>query len=151
MFSNSPRPSPTARLSRAATPSKPLMEARILVVDDDPQVLRLLTRVLARAGALVQAKTSAAAALAALSEFDPDLLISDITMPGEDGLSLIRRIRATADPERGPLPAIALTGLIENTIREQATAAGFDVCVSKPVPMTDLIRIAARLALRGEG
>ncbi|MDQ3755638.1 MAG: response regulator, partial [Acidobacteriota bacterium] len=82
---------------------------RVLVVDDEADTRELVSTILAQSGAEVRAAESTAAALAALDEWQPDLLLSDIGMPGEDGYALIGKIRALSPPERAALPAIALT------------------------------------------
>ena len=90
--------------------SKPLAGFRILVVDDEPSVRRLLERILERGGAEVVPAALAAEAFAVLGTFRPHLLISDINMPTENGYSLMRRIRALDQGWAMRLPAIALTG-----------------------------------------
>jgi CheY-like chemotaxis protein len=78
----------------------------------------------------------------------PDVLLSDIGMPGEDGISLIRRVR-TLDPERGGrVPAAALTAYTQPTDRDRAMGAGFQAFLAKPVDPQELARAVARLAGR---
>lgn len=82
----------------------------MLVVDDTPDTLRLLAVMLKAGGAAVRTADSAAAALAAVEEQVPDVLLTDIGMPGEDGLSLLARLRARPAGRGGAVPAVALTG-----------------------------------------
>ena len=151
MSTDSPR-NPPRRLVPAAPPSatptghgRELGGVRIVVVDDDAEVLRVLEVTLSRAGALVSATNSAATALAALAEVDADILISDVAMPEEDGYSLMRWIRAT-DGVQQCIPAIALTGAADEATREKALAAGFTVCWRKPFAPAEPVRLVADLA-----
>lgn len=112
--------------------SKPLAGFRILIVDDEAFVRRLLERILARAGAEVAQAAFADEAFAALRTFRPHLLISDINMPLEDGYSLMRRIRAVDESWTAKLPAIALTGGGGVACLAEAQRAGFNAYLSKP-------------------
>ncbi len=119
---------------------------RILVVDDDPDALELVTAILSRAGAAVAAVLSAREARAAFEHFRPDVLVCDIAMPGEDGYAVIRELRAR-DPGRGAtIPAVALTAYASLDDRERALSAGFHAHVTKPVDPTDLVNLVAGLA-----
>jgi CheY-like chemotaxis protein len=89
-------------------------------------------------GATVRTAPSAAEALAMLAGERPDVLIADIGMPGEDGYSLIRKVRAAGEREQGALPAIALTAYATTSDRAEAKASGFDLHVAKPVTLEDL-------------
>jgi signal transduction histidine kinase len=123
-----------------------LAGVRVLVVEDDEDTRELLVRALERGGAQVEEAGSVAEALAALDCRLPDVLVSDIGMPGEDGYSLIRKLRAR---ERGAeLPAAALTAYARNEDRVQALQAGFNAHIAKPVDPTELVQIVARLAGR---
>jgi CheY-like chemotaxis protein len=103
---------------------------RILLVDDDADVSRVHALMLKRAGAEVHSVPSAGAALAMLSSFRPDVLVSDIWMPDRDGYELIRSLRAMGRENGGEVVAIAVTGSPD---RERAIAAGFHVHLTKPV------------------
>ena len=121
---------------------------RVLVVDDQVDALDLASAILSAAGAEVRTCQSAAEALAVFRVWRPDVLIADIEMPGEDGLSLIRKVRAL-DPEHGGrVPGIALTayGRIEDRVR--TLSAGFSMHVSKPVDPAELTTVVASLAGR---
>jgi len=129
-----------------STDAQPLRGTRVLLVDDEKDTRDLLEQVLVLAGADVCACASAAIALAALDEFQPQLLISDIAMPEMSGHDLIRRIRAMAAPF-GALPAIALTAFARPDDRTRALQAGFHQHLAKPVDNEVLIG-AARAALQ---
>lgn len=120
---------------------------RVLVVDDEPDTLDLLRRVLGDSQAQVAAAPSVEAALATLGAFNPHVLISDVSMPGRDGYELIRAVRSTTGPEH--LPAAALTAYARPEDAARAREAGFQMHLSKPVEPAELVRIVARLAGRG--
>ena len=122
---------------------------RVLVVDDEPDTLDLLRRVLGDSRAQVAAAPSVEAALATLGGFEPHVLISDISMPGRDGYELIKTIRTTTSSER--LPAAALTAYTRPDDAYRAREAGFQVHLSKPVEPEQLVKMVARLAGRLAG
>jgi signal transduction histidine kinase/ActR/RegA family two-component response regulator len=139
------REEPIAPRERSSLQSTALTGARILVVDDDPTAVELIREVLAQAGAQVLECRSADDALQAIQQRRPDLLVSDIEMPGQDGHSLIRKVRAL-DPERGgKIPAVALTAFGRPEDRIRSLTAGFNIHVSKPVDPAELIAIAASM------
>ena len=121
---------------------------RILVVDDDRDGLDLLSTMLINGGAEVRSSPSVAEGLAALQAWRPDVLISDIEMPGEDGYTFIRRVRALDDAKLARTPAVALTayGRVEDRLR--TLSAGYSMHVPKPVDPTELTTIVASLAGR---
>jgi two-component system, chemotaxis family, CheB/CheR fusion protein len=112
---------------------------RILLVEDDASSRETLVEMLRLSGAEIRAAGSAAQAMGELREFRPQLLISDVAMPGEDGYSLLRRIRALGPEGGGDVPAIALTALAGEEDRQQALAAGFQVHMAKPVEQGRLV------------
>ncbi|MBD3882353.1 PAS domain-containing protein [Phormidium tenue FACHB-886] len=120
--------SPPASLSLQ---SSPLAGVQILVVDDEADARDLLVFVLERAGATVTAVDSAAAAMAAFMQCQPDVLISDIGMPEQDGYGLMQQIRAIAPDNR--IRAIALTAFADKANQEQAIASGYQLHLAKPV------------------
>jgi PAS domain S-box-containing protein len=122
---------------------------RVLVVDDEPDTRELLKAGLGQSGAQVTVAGSAAEALEAMQAAMPDLLISDIGMPGEDGYELIRRVRAQSEESGGRVPAIALTAYARVEDRMQALRAGYQMHVPKPVEMAELVAVAASLTQRG--
>jgi PAS domain S-box-containing protein len=123
-----------------------LVGIRVLAVEDELDMLNLIAFVLQDYGAEVKAVTTAAAALQCLSQFKPNILLSDIAMPGGNGYELVQQVKL--HPE-GQIPAIALTAYASATDREQSRLAGFQQHLSKPVDPEDLV--AAILSLvRGE-
>jgi len=119
---------------------------RLLIVDDEADAREVMRFMLERGGARVRIADSAAAALDAVREERPDLLISDIGMPIEDGYVMVRRLRAMEDGARRRLPVIALTAYASDEDSRRAHAAGFDAHLSKPVDPARLIEIAVGLA-----
>jgi len=117
---------------------------RVLVVDDEADARALLGTVLEQCGADVAAVSSAAAALEALERDHYDVLLSDISMPEEDGYQLMRKVRAV-DPR---LPAAAVTAFARAEDREAALAAGFQLHVAKPVEPAALARAVESLVRR---
>lgn len=125
---------------------------RLLVIDDEPDACDMLKTILGECGAEVQAAASAAEGFEALRRWEPDVLISDIGMPFEDGYSLIERIRALPDEEGGQIAAIALTAHARIEDRLQALSSGFDAHVKKPLEPVELVTVIANLVRRaGKG
>ncbi len=125
-----------------------LQGVRVLVVDDHTDARELLAMVLSSAGASVSAAASAPDALEALKREPPDVLVSDIGMPGEDGFALVRRVKALRPEDGGRTPAIALTAYATEEDRLRALAAGFAEHLPKPVEPADLVTAVAHLAGR---
>jgi PAS domain S-box-containing protein len=119
---------------------------KILAVDDAADALELAATILAGAGADVKTCSSAAEGLAILQSWRPDVLVSDIDMPGEDGYSLIRNVRALAGARGGRTPAVALTALSRPEERARALSAGFSMHVPKPVDPEEFTTIIASVA-----
>jgi CheY-like chemotaxis protein len=116
----------------------------VLVVEDDADARALVLRILQDADAKVIAVGSVDAALDELADFDPELLVSDIGMPQQDGYDLIRRVRQNGyTPER--LPAIALTAFARAEDRSMALDAGYQAHLSKPLDSVQLIATARSL------
>ncbi|NJR58008.1 MAG: response regulator [Cyanobacteria bacterium CRU_2_1] len=124
--------------------ASPFQGLHILVVDDETDTRELLTFVLEQHGATVTAVSSVAEALEAFQRLPLDLLVSDISMPNQDGYSLIRAIRLSASTQ-SQIPAIALTAHAREEDRKQAFASGFQLHVSKPVDPFELVVAIARL------
>ena len=120
---------------------------KVLVVDDDPDSLDITNVVLTTAGAETRTCASAAAARDILSGWTPDVLISDIEMPDEDGYTFLRKVRAGATL-RAKTPAIALTAYGRSEDRIRTLAAGFNFHLSKPVDPAELSQVIANLAGR---
>jgi CheY-like chemotaxis protein len=106
---------------------------KVLVVDDEPDALRLVRKLLEACGAEVLGAGSAAEALPLVESRRPDVLISDVGMPDVDGYELLRQVRALGAEKGGRVPAIALTAFARSEDRTRALLAGFLVHVSKPV------------------
>ncbi|MCK6587946.1 MAG: response regulator [Polyangiaceae bacterium] len=121
---------------------------KVLAVDDEPDARELVTTVLEHAGATVITVGTAPEAFSRLTSLRPDVLVCDISMPIEDGYSLIRRIRALASERGGRTPAIALTTYAREEDRRKALAAGFEVHVPKPVDPAQLVDVVARITGR---
>jgi CheY-like chemotaxis protein len=119
---------------------------RVLVVDDDEDARQMLSTVLSLSGAEVRGSASASEALEELHRWQPDVLLSDIGMPHEDGYDLIQRVRALAAAQGGHVPAAALTAYARDEDRERALAAGFQLHVAKPIGSVELISAVAHLA-----
>jgi CheY-like chemotaxis protein/anti-sigma regulatory factor (Ser/Thr protein kinase) len=127
---------------------KELEGLRILVVDDEPDAREILTFVLENCKAEVTSASSAAEALEALQRTLPDMIVSDLGMPNEDGLVLIQNVRSLAPDQGGRTPAVALTAYARTEDRTKALNAGFDVHVAKPVHPAELIAVIVELASR---
>ena len=112
---------------------------RVVVVDDDADARDLLATVLAQRSAEVFAASSAPEAFALLKQHRPNVLISDIAMPEEDGYTLIRRVRALAIEEGGRTPAVAVTAYAGRGDRSRALEAGFDAHYAKPIDIDKLM------------
>lgn len=124
---------------------------RVMLVEDDPDSREVLTQQLQELGAEVTAVASAQAAFELLHHEQPDVILSDIAMNGEDGYSLVRRIRALRPEEGGRVPAAALTALTGTQDQEQAYRSGFQAHLAKPASAQDLAGVVARLAGRMPG
>ncbi len=125
-----------------------LHDLHILIVDDEPDTLELISTTLTQAGAAVTAVNSAAAAMAELRHHPPDILISDIGMPDTDGYELIKQVRTQTDAPTRELPAIALTAYAGESNRQQALAAGYQQHLTKPIEPSKLVAAIAHLAQR---
>lgn len=130
-----------------AAPNFRLDGLLILAVDDEEDTRQLMVQSLTFYGATVITAGSAADGLSELIEKSPDVLVSDIGMPGEDGYSLIRKVRALAD-ERKHVKAVALTAYTRPQDRMQALAAGYQSHVGKPVEPDELATVIASLTGR---
>jgi CheY-like chemotaxis protein len=142
-----------ARLARCATARRLRVAAagrdlRLLLVEDEREALEMARLMLEERGAEVSAATSAAEGFRLLRELRPDVLISDIEMPGEDGYALVGRVRSLAPVEGGDTHCVALTAHARPEDRLRALAASFDAHVAKPVEVAELAAVLAALARR---
>ena len=142
-----PRVHPAAGEISEAVPLPRLDGLRVLVVDDEVDALELIRRVLEAQGALVSLVRSAHEALAHLESHSPDILISDIGMPGMDGYQFMRRLRA-AEPKERRTPALALTAFARPDDRKLAILAGYQAHLAKPFDMAELAIVVAGLVGR---
>lgn len=129
-----------SRSERAPLSATALAEVCVLLVDDDDDTRQSIADALASVGARVEQATSAADALRRLEQNRPDVLVSDIGMPIEDGYSLINRVRSLPTGRGGDLPAIALTAYARREDVTKAEASGFQLHLSKPVALEDLVQ-----------
>ncbi|HEX8342271.1 MAG TPA: PAS domain-containing protein [Tepidisphaeraceae bacterium] len=121
---------------------------RVLVVDDEPDARSLVKRLLEDCGAEVRTAATVAEAMTLLGEEQPDVLLSDIGMPDEDGYALIRRVRALPPDRGGAVPAVALTAYARSEDRVRAMRLGYQNHVVKPVEPAELLTVVATLAGR---
>ena len=121
---------------------------RVLVVDDVRAVRETVTEILAHDGAKVTAVGSAEEALDALQGERPDVLLSDLAMPGKGGYWLIGQVRALPPERGGVTPAVALTAFAGPEHRASVLRAGFQLHVEKPIALDALIEAVAMLALK---
>ena len=121
---------------------------KVLVVDDEPDARDLIATVLGQCGAEVEVAASAVEALETIEKWQPDVLVSDIGMPGEDGYTLIRKLRALEAQRGGQIPAVALTAYARAEDRTQALLAGFQLHVPKPVDPSELAVVVGNLVGR---
>jgi CheY-like chemotaxis protein len=119
---------------------------RVLVVDDTRNVREVVTDILTHDGAAVTAVGSAEEALAALQRERPDVLLSDLAMPGKGGYWLIGQVRALSPERGGVTPAAALTAYTGPEHRASVLRAGFQLHVEKPIGLNALIGVVAMLA-----
>ena len=126
-----------------------LKNVRVLIVEDDEDAAEMLKFALREAGAEARTAYSVAEAFECLSEWVPNAVLSDITMPDEDGYSLIKRLRRLPQPEISSLPAIALTAMARPEDGDRAISSGFQLHMTKPVDLEELTKGIAGLV--GDG
>jgi signal transduction histidine kinase/ActR/RegA family two-component response regulator len=127
-----------------------LAGVRVLVVDDDPAAVDMVVAMLVQSGAAARGSGSVPSALRTVAQWRPDVLISDIEMPGEDGYTLIRKVRTLSPDAGGKTPAVALTAFSRPEDRIRSFRAGFSIHLSKPVDPDELIAVIANLAGRAD-
>ncbi len=144
---------PTGRMEGSESSRGPdtLRGRRVLAVDDDESTQELVATMLLMYGVSVRTAGRADQAMAILSEWRPDVLLTDIAMPGEDGYALMRRVRALPPP-LGAIPAVALTAYTDHQSTQEAFAAGFDAHLGKPLEphvLADALSKVLRFRRRG--
>ena len=135
-------------VGRTSGEDAPLAGLRVVVADDQEDSRDLIEFLLTQQGAVVTGVASAAEAFAAVKAHPPDVLLSDIEMPDENGYSFIRRVRALSPQEGGTVPAVAMTAHGSREDRDRATAAGFQRHLPKPFQPADLFALIGELAGR---
>ena len=128
-----------------AVDSSLLNGIEVLVVDDDEDTRLLLQMTLSRYGAAVTAVASAHEALQVIDRAVPDVVLSDIGMPHEDGYDLLRQLRARPPERGGTIPAVAVTAYASTTDRSSTQAAGYQAHVAKPFEPWDVAQLVRRL------
>jgi len=141
------REHPRIETRRAPGEFPTLPDICVLVVDDDPDALGLVREILESAGARVRTATSARDAIASIEQDVPDVLVSDLGMPGMDGYEMIQRSRRVEGPAKD-LPAAALTAYARSEDRAKALRLGFEMHLAKPIDPSELIAAVASLARR---
>jgi signal transduction histidine kinase len=136
---------PSIRVSDGPYVGARLEGARVLLVDDDADTREFLATALAAAGAELRTFGTAREAGEAMGAWAPDVIVSDIAMPDEDGYAFIRRVRSMPREGGGRTPAIALTALARPKDRVRALAAGFQTHLPKPVDPSELVLAVANL------
>lgn len=143
------REHPTSSLTPLQfTFSPELNGLRVLVVDDQEDARELIKEVLERCKADVTCVGDATAAVDALNHATWDVLLSDLGMPGEDGYSLIKKVRKRGPLQGGDIRAIAITAYARSEDRTNALRSGFDAHVAKPIDPVELVEVVAALARR---
>lgn len=137
-----------AVVERAKLPSTGLTGVHVLVADDDADARALVATVLEYAGALVTLSASGREALDVLDHVRPDVVVSDVAMPGGDGYWLVRELRTRAGGHGGEIPAVAITAYGETHGPDRTLAAGFAAHLRKPLDPWELCRIVAELGRR---
>lgn len=144
-FENGEPPTADTQGESAKLPPK-LDGLRILIVDDDESSREAIGIYLKSFGAQVMAVGSAQETIEIFSKFRPDILLSDIAMPGEDGYSLIRKIRSLEGHSGGNTPALALSAYNSEEDAKNSLAAGFQAHIAKPVEASELARLILKMA-----
>jgi CheY-like chemotaxis protein len=121
---------------------------RVLVVDDEPDTCEVLKIMIEQYGGEVKTCASSAEALETLTHWQPDVLISDIEMPGEDGYNLIEKVRSLEPEQGGNVPALALTAYARVDDRLRALSAGYQMHLAKPAEPVELTTVITSLAAR---
>ena len=140
-FALTPPPSATNSI-----PCPDLLGFHVLVVDDEADARILIQRILTKCKATVTTAASAAEGLQAVKQHHPDMILSDIGMPVEDGYEFLAKLRQLSDAEGGDTPAVALTAFARSEDRRRALMAGFQMHLPKPVEPAELLAVASNLS-----
>ena len=122
-----------------------LAGVRVLAIDDDEDARNLLRTLLEKAQAKVTLASSVTVALELITQVRFDLVVSDISTPGEVGYTFIRHLRALSESQGGMTPAVALTAFAREEDRQRALLSGFQVHLTKPIQPSSLVAVLAAL------
>jgi CheY-like chemotaxis protein len=125
-----------------------LVGIHVALIEDNSDTRTMVEEVLRHCGAMVTTYESADAAIEQLSEFVPSLIISDLSMPGVDGLEFMRRVRALPPERGGCIPALAITAYHEDFAAPAAVQAGFNAYLTKPLKLERLCAAVKELVAR---
>lgn len=149
LLSERPQPEDTGQYGSRRIPSSTALNGlRVLVVDDEADARQIISTLIERTGAEVKTCESAGEALQLLQQWHPDVLMSDIAMPGEDGYSFINKVRSLPVEQGGHTPAAAFTAYAREEDRKRVLDAGFQMHIAKPVSSSKLVDMIAHLAGR---
>jgi CheY-like chemotaxis protein len=133
---------------QSSSPGVDLHGIGVLVVDDDDGAREIIAKFLTHYGATVQVAKDAEEAYVALDEWRPDVILSDLAMPQEDGMAFMRKIRAKPAAAGGEIPAVAITAYSKDIHRSHVLRAGFQNCLSKPLDLSELLTVVTGLTHR---
>ncbi len=126
----------------------PISDLKVIIVDDEVDARALVERMLGQHGVDVYTAGSADEALALIARVKPDVIVSDVGMPGVDGYQFMRKVRSLSDEQGGRTPAVALTAFARSEDRTKALLAGYQAHLAKPVDANELAAVVATLAGR---
>jgi len=141
-------PVPPVEVRSKEAESSDLNGIRVLLVDDDREECDTIAEALERYGAAVKVARSANEAMQAFAQFRPEVLLCDIAMPGEDGYSLLARVRKLSADHGGQVPAAAVTAHAGKEDQERTLSAGFQMHVPKPIDLATLAAVVVKLSGR---
>ncbi len=143
-----PRTRPGLKRLRATTasPTSPLAGCRIVILDDEEDMRDLLAMILEHAGAAVVRAATVDAAVQAIESSSPDVVLSDLAMPGEDGFAFVRRVRSSKFETTRRLPVVAMTAYARAEDRHRVLEAGFQRHVAKPIEPAELVAAILEVA-----
>jgi CheY-like chemotaxis protein len=133
---------------QSSSPGVDLHDVSVLVVDDDDGAREIIAKFLTYYGATVQVAKDAEEAYAVLDKWHPDIILSDLAMPQEDGMAFMRNIRAKPAAAGGQIPAIAITAYSKDIHRSHVLRAGYQNCLSKPLDLNELLTVVTDLTHR---